>query len=84
MTLVIDVRGGVHTLYSEVLDLALLGVVSIRRASYVEPDDSGKWWAHLSPMDGPLLGPYWRRSEALDAERDWLETNQLHKEISLD
>jgi hypothetical protein len=60
-------------LYSEAVDLASLGALSIRRASHVEPNDQGEWWADLAPMHGPKLGPYSTRSGALDAERDWLE-----------
>jgi hypothetical protein len=42
------------------------------RASLVEPDEEGRWWADLSPVDGPLLGPFRQRSQALDAEEEWL------------
>jgi hypothetical protein len=55
------------------IDLALLGSLSIRRASYVEPDDNGQWWADLAPIGGPKLGPFARQSEALDAEAVWLD-----------
>jgi hypothetical protein len=74
VVLVVDAKGSVHCLYAEVIDLGSLGSVSIRRASHVEPDEQGQWWADLSPMQGPKLGPFRCRSAALDAERDWLET----------
>ena len=77
MNLVIDPQGRVQCLYTEALDLAALGSVSIRRASHVEPDEEGRWWADLSPVGGPRLGPFNRRSLALDAERVWLEGNLL-------
>ena len=32
----------------------------IRRASHVEPDEAGRWWADLSPVGGPRLGPFAR------------------------
>jgi hypothetical protein len=73
LILVIGPQGGVRCLYNEAVDLASLGAVSIRRASHVEPDESGKWWADLSPMRGPRLGPFTLRSQALDVERLWLE-----------
>jgi len=73
MTLIVDAKGGVRGVYSEAIDLASLGSVSIRRASHVEPDDQGRWWADLSPVCGPTLGPFTLRSLALDAERAWLE-----------
>ncbi len=66
--------GQVHCLYDEALDLSSLGQTSIRRASHVEPDEAGLWWAELAPVSGPKLGPFTRRSEALAAEAAWLET----------
>ena len=47
MLLVIDRTGTVQGLYGEAIDLAALGVLSIRRASHVEPDEQGRWWADL-------------------------------------
>ena len=77
MQLVIDGRGNVRCLYGEVFDLHSLGSLSIRRASHVEPDADGQWWAELAPVGGPLLGPFVLRTQALDAERQWLETHWL-------
>ena len=73
MMLVVNPQGGVRCLYDEAIDLASLGPLSIRRASYVEPDEHGQWWADLAPVAGPKLGPFALRSAALDAERQWLE-----------
>jgi len=42
------------------------------RASHVEPDAEGCWWADMGPSGGAVLGPYGSRSEALGAEREWL------------
>ena len=70
--IVVDAGGRVRALYSEALELAILGRVSIRRASHVEPDDAGAWWADLAPVGGPNLGPFAMRSEALAAEETWL------------
>ena len=78
MLLVVDPQGGVRCLYAEAIDLTALGQPTIRRASRVEPDATGRWVADLSPVGGPLLGPFDKRSEALDAERVWLETNWLN------
>ena len=72
-SLVVDPRGTVHCLYTEMLDLAVLGPLRIRRASHVEPDDRGDWWADLHPAGGPVLGPFGSRSGALAAEVRWLE-----------
>ena len=73
----IDFQGGIHCLYTESLDLAALGPLCIRRASYVEPDVQGNWWADLSPLKGPQLGPFAIRTLALKAEQTWLELNWL-------
>lgn len=35
----------------------------------------GKWWADCTPLDGPVLGPFDTRSQALQAENDWLVEN---------
>jgi hypothetical protein len=73
MQLLIDREGNVRCVYAETIDLKALGQVSIRRASHVEPDDAGRWWADLAPIGGPKLGPFDRRSMALAAETEWLE-----------
>jgi hypothetical protein len=77
MNLVVTAGGQVRCLYDEGIDLATLGVIAISRASHVEPDDHGRWWADLQPVSGPKLGPFRRRSEALEAEKEWLEANWL-------
>jgi len=77
MELVIDTRGQVRCIYAEQIDLAALGRLTIRRASYVEPDGEGGWAAELAPVDGPCLEGFDRRSEALEAERAWLEDKWL-------
>jgi hypothetical protein len=75
MQLRIDPDGTVRCIYGEAIDLSALGMPAIRRASHVEPDDDGRWWADLSPVSGPRLGPFSARSLALDAERAWLEAH---------
>ena len=77
MTVLIDPRGTARALYTEVLDLTALGACSIQRASVVEPDGLGQWWADLALSGGPVLGPFRRRSEALAAEVGWLERHRL-------
>jgi hypothetical protein len=75
MRLVIDPQGHVRCLYAESIDLSALGPISIRRASQVEPDDDGRWWAQM--VNGPKLGPFELRSQALAAEQEWLERHRL-------
>ena len=66
-------------LYTEIVDLSRLGELQIRRGSFLEPDQSGRWWAELSPVDGPKLGPFTRRGQALEAEVAWLESHWLER-----
>ena len=75
MQIVIGTDGSARCLYGEELELETLGRVTITRASHVEPDDSGHWFATI--IDGPVLGPFARRSAALQAEADWLNENRL-------
>ena len=73
MNLIVDPSGNAHAIYSEAIDLSVLGTLAIRRASHVEPDAGGRWWADLGPIHGPKLGPFARRSDALTAEVEWLD-----------
>ena len=77
MRLIVQTGGMVRCLYDEAIDLRALGRLSISRGSDVEPDRDDSWQADLSPVGGPVLGPFARRSEALAAERAWLEANWL-------
>ena len=77
MQLVITPEGAVRCLYGEELELRSLGQLSIARGSHVEPTSDGQWTADLSPANGPLLGPFAQRSQALEAERVWLEQNWI-------
>jgi len=77
MELVIDTGGTIRCVYSEMIDLAELGKLTIKRASHVEPDASGGWWADMAPVHGPRLGPFKVRSEALEAEHGWLDIEVL-------
>ena len=77
MELVIASYGTVRCLYDEAIDLARLGRLSIRRASYVEPNERGEWFGDLSPLGGPVLDPFACRSTAIQAERLWFEENWL-------
>ena len=76
MDLFVDSAGDIRCIYGEELDLRELGKLQITRASHVEPDSDGFWWADMWPVDGPVLGPFRNRKEALGAEREWLVTCQ--------
>ena len=77
MELVVGVDGVARCIYDEALDLREMGRLQITRASHVEPDAEGYWWADMGPVDGPVLGPFKSRTEALQAERRWLGARAL-------
>ena len=77
MELVITPVGDARCLYTETLNLNLLGSLQIRRASHVEPDGDSRWFADLSPIKGPRLGPFQLRSDALAAEAAWINQHWL-------
>ena len=78
MELVIGVDGVARCIYAEALDLREIGKLQITRASHVEPDAEGCWWADMGPSGGPVLGPFRSRSEAITAESKRLATTCLH------
>lgn len=73
MRLIVTGNGEVRCLYAEAIDLPALGAAHIRRGSHLDPDVRGNWWADLSPVNGPRLGPFKDRSSGLSAEQEWLE-----------
>lgn len=77
MQLLIQPDGTIRCLYGEEIELSVLGPLTISRGSHVEPDKDGRWFADLAVSDGPRLGPFTQRSEALVAERRWLIDNWL-------
>lgn len=76
MQIVIESNGTARCVYSEKIELAALGDVNIARGSHVEPQTGG-WTADLSPVNGPVLGPFEHRSQALGAELNWLNSHWL-------
>jgi hypothetical protein len=77
-TLLIDEVGTLELIYADDLRPLLdLGHATITRASFVEPTCDGHWTADLSPVGGPLLGPFLLRDQALREERTWLDTHHL-------
>ena len=72
MELLIRPGGQIRCVYGEAIDLHELGQLHIMRASTVEPDEHGHWWVDLAPVQGPRLGPFRHRRQALDAEQEWL------------
>ena len=72
MNLLIAPTGSIRCVYGEAVNLHQLGRLSIQRGSHVEPTADGRWTADLSPVNGPLLGPFVSRADALAAEEAWL------------
>ena len=77
MQMLVQTNGAVRCVYGEELDLPRLGRLTITRGSHVEPTADGQWTADMSPVTGPVLGPFPSRSDALTAERQWLEKHWL-------
>jgi hypothetical protein len=77
MELVVETRGTLRCMYGEEIDLAAIGRLTIVRGSFVEPDSKGHWITDLSPINGPILGPFMSRSIALAVERSWIEEDIL-------
>jgi hypothetical protein len=82
MKLLVNPHGGICCIYDETIDLTSLGAITIKRASHVEPDEKGFWWADLAPLKGPMIGPFSLRSDALQAERTWIEEHWLVHPLS--
>ena len=77
MKLRIEADGTVRAIYSETMPLESLGKPCIERASHVEPGADGGWTADVTPVGGPVLTGFQRRSEALAAEVEWLDRHWL-------
>jgi hypothetical protein len=77
MELVIERKGDIRCIYGEEVSLHALGRLTIARGSHVEATPAGHWIADLSPVDGPILGPFSQRTKALRAEHDWLQRHWL-------
>lgn len=77
MELLIGASGTIRCVYTEDIDLGRLGRLAIQRGSHVEPTLDGQWTADLSPVNGPRLGPFSTRKEALAVEVTWLQDHWL-------
>lgn len=69
--------------YDELKPLLDIGDVHVSRASHVDPERTAeglKWFCDLSPVNGPKLGPFETRAEAIEEEVKWLSANYLTKQ----
>jgi hypothetical protein len=82
MKLVVTKDGSIQTIAPDDLSfINSLGTCDVRRASHVEAvNHNGKfvWEADLSPVGGPVLGPFFTRTEALQKEVEWLDQRLGH------
>ena len=67
-----------------IYDDAVMGVmneisekVCVKRASHVEPDENGLWFADMAPVGGEKFIGFKTRQEALDFEVDWLNQHNI-------
>ena len=77
MILSIDSKGDIRGIYTDDYPWRELGKPLVQRPSHVEPDDLGLWYADLTLSNGPKIGPFARRADAIAAEVRWLERNRL-------
>lgn len=76
--IVVEPSGTIKLIYEDDLrGLLTNGKAEIKRVSHVEPTIDGRWEADLSPINGPILGPYDTRKEALESEVNYLIANIL-------
>jgi len=69
--------GQMRFIYSDnLIPLIKQGTSKTNRASHVEPCENG-WQADLSPVNGPVLGPFHLRVDALKAEIEWLREHNI-------
>lgn len=66
---VIHPDGNVEGLYTDLVDLAALGRLAIRRASSVEWDEARQQWVAITP-EGQVIAEGPNRAEVLEAEHD--------------
>lgn len=70
-------NGSIRYIYSDdFIPLMKQGYSTTQRVSHVEPIENG-WQADLSPVNGPILGPFVMRNDALTAEVNWLKIHNI-------
>ena len=77
-TLIVGTNGDVRMLYDDAWArfMRSLGECVVRRASHVEPSGT-KWVADMSPVGGPVFGPFSERRIALGVERLYLLRHRI-------
>jgi len=74
------VNGELRAIYSDEVAAVFkkLGITdfNIQRVSHVEPCGM-QWTADMKPVNGPVLGPFDTKAEALAAEEAWINKHVL-------
>lgn len=65
----IERDGRVVGLYTDAIDLRILGHVRATRASWIEWDETAQAWMARLAATGERLGPFRTRADAVSAER---------------
>jgi hypothetical protein len=84
MKITVEVDGRIKFIYDDSVAEVMqeVGTLEVKRASHVEFDNSdGFWWADMSPVGGPRMGPFNLRHTALEVERVWLEENGIPRPL---
>jgi hypothetical protein len=74
--------GSVQSLYNDSMELQEIGNINIKRASFVEPEGN-LWYADLKPINGPKLGPFKKRTDALNEEHNYINNLLQQENIKL-
>ncbi len=80
--LVFTTDGRAQGLYTEAIDLSLLGVLSIRRATSIEFDNSKQYWRVRDPQGFALFNSP-SREACVAWERQYLETEEDNRHDEL-
>ena len=73
MNVTVTPQGDIRFVWDDALHaVTTLGPWTRRRASHVEDDGHGCFTADMSPMGGPVLGPFHLHKDAIAAEVAWL------------
>ncbi len=64
-----------HALYTEAIDLAVIGQLAIQRATTIEFDNKTQYWRVRDPAGVPLFNSP-SRQQCLEWERQYLQTKE--------
>lgn len=78
ISLVFTPDGIGHALYTETIDLAAIGPLSIQRATTIEFDNKKQYWL-VNDLNGFTLFNSPSRQECLDWERQYLQDQEDQK-----